>query len=1134
MMTRCLGCMNEYDEAFGLCPYCGYEFGTPAESSLHMQPGSILFNRYIVGKVIGFGGFGVTYIAWDTTLKIRVAIKEYLPSEFATRAVGQTQVTIFSGNKTEQFHDGMLKFLDEAQRLMKFQNEQGIVHIYDSFEENNTAYIVMEYLDGETLTAYLERNGEIPVGEAIAMLTPIFTSLEHVHAVGIIHRDIAPDNIMITKDGQVKLIDFGAARYATTSHSRSLTVIIKAGYSPEEQYRSQGKQGTHTDVYALAAVLYRMVTGLTPPDAMERKAYLESRKKDSLVAPSKNCKISKNQENAILNAMNIRIEDRTKTAKEFLEQLNSKTPVQRVIGKVKTIDIWSWPVWVKIVVPVGSAVMIALFVLLFTGKFKFAGNLITDFTIGEGMSRVPSVINYSTGIAQDMLDGAKLSSIISGREISDNVPVNMVLRQSPSAGEVAEEGSTVELYVSSAAELEVEEGVMPDVSYYTEQEALEALEAIGVVVSVEEEFSSDVAEGLVIRADVGYGSPLAAGDKVTLYISKGSDPATDKNDGSFKLNRSSLNLFVGDSITLSPSGGNGEITWDSSNPNIASVQNGEVTARAQGSTTITATCGDEAVTCAVTVADYTLTLSAESLSLFVGDRTTVSFHGAPSDVTVSWSSSNTQVAAVSNGSINAVGSGTTTITASFSYGGISRSASCSVTVNEARVELSQSSLTMNIGDTKILSATVSLSGQSVTWSSSNTDVATVSSSGKVTAVGNGMAAITASFKYGGATRSASCSVTVNKVQIELSQSSLTMNIGDTETLSATVSPSGQSVTWSSSNTNVATVSNSGTVSAVGSGTATITASFDYSQKKYSATCTVKIQEANLGIIVEAPNSVMDVGDTQALRIVATVNEVDSLNITSSDPDIVKVNSETATITAVSSGTATITATITLGERSGSSSCTVTVNESQLEAPVLSISTNSIDEGDSATLSWTNVGSGVEYCIEYSVNYADGISSGFGRFNSTTSLTYTLKDLEAGEYKIYLTAFKGKQSVNSNNVLLTVKGGTPNISVSWEPDYSRLKVSSSNATIALKVTVSGVSTTEISSVGAYLYDSSRNQLASAGETVDFSGRNDYFSIWYDINNRMEYSLSSSTKYLFRMYIVINGTTYTSGYYSFTTD
>ena len=922
MMTRCLGCMNEYDEAFGLCPYCGYEFGTPAENSLHMQPGSILFNRYIVGKVIGFGGFGVTYIAWDTTLKIRVAIKEYLPSEFATRAVGQTQVTIFSGNKTEQFHDGMLKFLDEAQRLMKFQNEQGIVHIYDSFEENNTAYIVMEYLDGETLTAYLERNGEIPVGEAIAMLTPFFTSLEHIHAVGIIHRDIAPDNIMITKDGQVKLIDFGAARYATTSHSRSLTVIIKAGYSPEEQYRSQGNQGAHTDVYALAAVLYRMVTGLTPPDAMERKAYLESRKKDSLVAPSKNCKISKNQENAILNAMNIRIEDRTKTAKEFLEQLNSKTPVQRVIGKVKTIDIWSWPVWVKIVVPVGSAVMIALFVLLFTGKFKFAGNLITDFTIGEGMSRVPSVINYSTGIAQDMLDGAKLSSIISGREISDNVPVNMVLRQSPSAGEVAEEGSTVELYVSSVAELEVEEGVMPDVSYYTEQEALEALEAIGVVVSVEEEFSSDVAEGLVIRADVGYGSPLAAGDKVTLYISKGSDPATNENDGSFKLNRSSLNLFVGDSITLSPSGGNGEITWDSSNPNIASVHNGEVTARAQGSTTITATCGDEAVTCAVTVADYTLTLSAESFNLFVGDRTTVSAHGAPSGATVSWSSSNTQVAAVSNGSVNAVGSGMATITASFNYGGITRSASCSVTVNEARVELSQSSLTMNIGDTKTLSATASPSGQSITWSSSNTDVATVSSSGKVTAVGSGMAAITASFKYGGATRSASCSVTVNKVQIELSQSSLTMNIGDTETLSATVSPGGQSVTWSSSDKQVATVSSSGRVTAVGSGTATITANFSFGGVTHSASCSVAVTE--ISITLYQSSLTMNVGDTEMLSAIASPSG-QSITWSSDNTNIATV-SNSGMVTAKGKGSATITAEIFVNGYSYSDSCTIKVRE----------------------------------------------------------------------------------------------------------------------------------------------------------------------------------------------------------------
>lgn len=840
MKIRCLGCMNEYDEDYGLCPYCGYELGTPAESSLHMQPGSYLANRYLIGKVIGFGGFGVTYIAWDTTLKIRVAIKEYLPSEFATRAVGQTQVTIFSGNKAEQFNDGMKKFLDEAQRLKKFQDEPGIVRIYDSFEENNTAYIVMEYLDGETLTSYLEHKGKIPVGDAITMLTPIFKSLENVHKVGIIHRDIAPDNIMITKDNHVKLIDFGAARYATTSHSRSLTVIIKAGYSPEEQYRSRGEQGPHTDVYALAAVLYRMITGITPPDAMERKAYLETRKKDSLIPPSKSCKITKSQENAILNAMNIRIEDRTKTTDEFFKQLTSKTPVQLVIGKVKTIDIWSWPIWAKIGVPVGGAAVIVLFVLLFTGQFSFVGNLITDFTLGEGMTRVPSVINYSTGVAQDVIDGAGLTSVISGREMSEIVPVNKVLRQGPSAGEVTEEGSIVELYISSASELEIEEGSMPDVSYYPEQEAREALESIGAVVRIEEEFSSDVAEGLVIRADVGYGEPLSEGDEVTLYISKGPDPDADEKPGELKLNRSSLSLFVGDSITLSASEGSGTISWSSSNPGVASVNNGNVSAISRGSTTIMAMRGDETVTCAVTVQDYTLSLSESSVSLFAGGSTTISAYGAPSGVSLSWSSSNSSVAAVSNGTISGVANGSATITASFSFGGNDYSATCIVTVTSAGVTLSRTNITsMYVGESETISASTSPQGQTITWRSSDASVATVSN-GRIVAEGEGTATITASFTYGGQTYSDTCSVTVQDVSIRLSNSSLSLQSGDTERLTASTTPSGQSITWSSSNSSVATVSSSGQVTAVGSGTATITARITVNGTSYTDICEVTV------------------------------------------------------------------------------------------------------------------------------------------------------------------------------------------------------------------------------------------------------------------------------------------------------
>ena len=287
MSKRCMGCMENYGDEFEVCPFCGYVEGTPPEEAIHMEPGMILNNRYVIGRVLGYGGFGVTYIGWDGKLEQKVAIKEYLPSEFSTRMPGQSGVTVFNGDRSEQFLDGMNKFIDEARRLAKFQNEPGIVRVFDSFNENGTAYIIMEYLEGETLTERLKRDKTIPEDEAVKMLWPVMESLKVVHQEGILHRDIAPDNIFLTKDGEVKLIDFGASRYATTSHSRSLSVIIKPGYSPEEQYRSRGDQGPHSDVYALAATLYKMITGKTPPDAMERRAKVESKKKELLEAPSK-------------------------------------------------------------------------------------------------------------------------------------------------------------------------------------------------------------------------------------------------------------------------------------------------------------------------------------------------------------------------------------------------------------------------------------------------------------------------------------------------------------------------------------------------------------------------------------------------------------------------------------------------------------------------------------------------------------------------------------------------------------------------------------------------------------------------------------------------------------------------------
>ena len=188
---RCMGCMQTYTAYDAVCPFCGYIEGTPAKEAYHIKPGSLLHDRYTVGRAIGFGGFGITYIAWDNKLMQKVAIKEYMPSEYATRVPGNLTVTIYDGERYTEFMTGLQKFLDEAQRLAKFQNVPGIVRILDCFSENLTAYIVMEYLDGMTLKQYLaEHGGKLPYEEAVEFILPVLAALQAVHKEGIIHRDI--------------------------------------------------------------------------------------------------------------------------------------------------------------------------------------------------------------------------------------------------------------------------------------------------------------------------------------------------------------------------------------------------------------------------------------------------------------------------------------------------------------------------------------------------------------------------------------------------------------------------------------------------------------------------------------------------------------------------------------------------------------------------------------------------------------------------------------------------------------------------------------------------------------------------------------------------------------------------------
>ena len=529
MSKRCMGCMELFEDQYEICPHCGYVVGTPAEEPIHLLPGSILQDRYIVGKVLGYGGFGVTYLAWDGKLEQKVAIREYLPAEFSTRMPGQTDVTVFSGVKNEQFHAGLKKFVDEAKRVGKFQNEPGIVKIFDTFEENSTAYIVMEYLEGETLSAYLKREGTVPEDKAVEMLMPVMQSLIHVHEEGLLHRDIAPDNIFLTKSGEAKLIDFGASRYATTSHSRSLTVIVKPGYSPEEQYRSRSDQGSHTDVYSLSATMYKMITGKTPPDAMERRAKYENKNKDILVEPHKlNKSISRGREVAILNAMNVRIEDRTPDIASFINELNADPPAKRRYGKIKKIDVYAWPLWLKVAVPTLLTSIVVFGILLLTGVINFS-RYTKKVKIPSNIVRAPFVEGTSYDEAQTKIEGSgELHIKISGNVESDYIAPGTVMFQSPVAGAFLEKNSEVSLLISSGnGVIEPHDGIstIPFFTGDTKEAAIDKCKIAGLgEPQFEEVYDDAVEEGLIVSASKQTGEKVAEGTVITLYVSKGPAP----------------------------------------------------------------------------------------------------------------------------------------------------------------------------------------------------------------------------------------------------------------------------------------------------------------------------------------------------------------------------------------------------------------------------------------------------------------------------------------------------------------------------------------------------------------------------------------------------------------------------------
>ncbi|HPC92994.1 MAG TPA: bifunctional serine/threonine-protein kinase/formylglycine-generating enzyme family protein [Myxococcota bacterium] len=324
MPEYCLHCCLEHRE----CTCDAGTRGRPVENPVFCLPaGTLLDGKYSIGRVLGAGGFGITYLAVDENRGLRVAIKEYMPRSDAVRSSDGVSILPGTVDDQDSFEFGLQKFVEEARVLARISEKDNprIVSIHGFFKANGTAYLVMRYLEGQTLSGLLKsKGGSLPENEAIVILTAMLDGLREIHSAGLIHRDIKPQNVFITNDGGIKLIDFGAARYAQGAQSRGLTQVFTPPYAPSEQYSLRGDQGPWTDIYAVGVTFYQMLTARLPDDALSRL------RDPTFVGPhaATGGKVSKALDGVIAKAMSPEVGDRYRSVDEFFEALSLPSSVK--------------------------------------------------------------------------------------------------------------------------------------------------------------------------------------------------------------------------------------------------------------------------------------------------------------------------------------------------------------------------------------------------------------------------------------------------------------------------------------------------------------------------------------------------------------------------------------------------------------------------------------------------------------------------------------------------------------------------------------------------------------------------------------------------------------------------------------
>ncbi len=515
----CMGCMKSYVATSQQCPFCGFPADSTVENGNFIIPGTVINEQYLIGKSLDYDGYTVIYIAKDCLTGQRVMVTEYLPSFIAYRRSEDGIVAPFSDAKSNDYEIGISGFIEDAISVSSMKCNE-IVRILDIFEENGTAYIVTEYIEGVSLEEYLEGNMCLTYQDSIGVIRQLLDTLGYIHEIGMQGFGLAPRNIYLNNAGGIKLLNRSFGKSSLAECYRYNDGIADDGYAPEEMYGDLKRIDERADVYGLAAVILRMLTGVTPVNSLERRIKLETTGKDPIRQQLNLLKdMLKGQINALANALNIDAEDRTASVSDFAEEFLYCESVK--LRKV-TVKSGGDP---KSIVFMKALALLSLVFMLSTVAISIIGNQNTELVNFKSYSVpiddvcVPNVVSKNLTDVQKSLDKLGLNIVIAYKKQSNSINADTVVSQFPDVGSLVPYGSSIELVLSAGSRKES----VGDFTGFGVDSARFILETCGFKVTTREESNSLYARGVVFYQSVASGELLDAGSEITLTVSNGNE-----------------------------------------------------------------------------------------------------------------------------------------------------------------------------------------------------------------------------------------------------------------------------------------------------------------------------------------------------------------------------------------------------------------------------------------------------------------------------------------------------------------------------------------------------------------------------------------------------------------------------------